>query len=158
MSSIKSLSGVLLAAAVAMAACGSGAAGGQGGDAADRPPEQASGEGGERADQPGEPKRDGNGGDEGDEPGGARENTIEVRVVGGRVEGVEDAVDVSLGESVTIRVRSDVADEVHVHGYDLVDDVGPGEEAEIELTTDIPGAFEVELEEARLLLFELRVQ
>lgn len=157
MSSIKSLCGVLLAVALMVVVVACGADGGRDGDAADGPREQASGDGGEGGDQTGEPKREGNGRDEHDEPA-ARENTIEVRVVGGRVEGVGDAVDVPLGEDVTIRVRSDEADEVHVHGYDEIDDVGPGEEAEIELTADIPGAFEVELEEAHLLLFELRVQ
>jgi hypothetical protein len=157
MPSIKSLRGVLLAVALMVAAAACGADGGRDGDAADGPREQASGDGGE-GDHTGEPKREDNGRDEDDEPGAARENTIEVRVVGGRVEGVGDAVDVPLGEDVTIRVRCDEADEVHVHGYDEIDDVGPGEEAEIELTADIPGAFEVELEEAHLLLFELRVQ
>jgi hypothetical protein len=158
MSSIKSLFVVLLVVALVVAACGSGVDGGQGGDAPDPSREQATGDGGEGGDQTGEPKRDGNGRDEDDEPGAAQENTIEVRVVGGRVEGVGDAVDVPLGEDVTIRVRCEEADEVHVHGYDVIDDVGPGDEAEIELTADIPGAFEVELEEAHLLLFELRVQ
>jgi hypothetical protein len=156
MSPIRSLCGVLLAVAL-MVVVACGADGGRDGDASDRPREQASGDGGEGGDQTGEPKREGNGRGEDDEPA-ERENTIEVRVVGGRVEGVGDAVDVPLGEDVTIRVRSDEADEVHVHGYDEIDDVGPGEEAEIELTADIPGAFEVELEEAHLLLFELRVQ
>ena len=158
MSSIKSLFRVLLALALVVVVAACGGERGQDGNAADRPREQASGDGGEGGDQSGEPKREGNGRDEDDEPKAAQENTIEVRVVGGRVEGVGDAVDVPLGEDVTIRVRSDEADEVHVHGYDVIDDVGPGDEAEIELTADIPGAFEVELEEAHLLLFELRVQ
>jgi hypothetical protein len=85
-------------------------------------------------------------------------NVVRVRVAGGRVQGVEDTVDVAVGEKLTILVRSDSADEVHVHGYNLFDDVGPGEQAEIELRADIPGAFEVELEDAHLLLFELQVQ
>jgi len=81
-----------------------------------------------------------------------------VKVKGGKVSGVEDTVEVTLGDEVILVVSSDKADEVHVHGYDETDDVSPKERAEIEFTADIPGVFEVELEDATQLLFELQVQ
>jgi hypothetical protein len=50
------------------------------------------------------------------------------------------------GDPVTVVVRSDVADEVHVHGYDLTADVVPGKPVRIEFTANLTGRFEIELE------------
>jgi hypothetical protein len=50
------------------------------------------------------------------------------------------------GEPVVVVVRSDVADEVHVHGYDLMADVAPGKPVRIEFTANLTGRFEIELE------------
>lgn len=82
---------------------------------------------------------------------------IDVSVTGGTVEG-GGRVSVSLGEEVTIRVTTDTADEVHVHGYDLFADVAPGEPAEVTFVADIPGVFEVELESSHLPLLTLAVE
>ncbi len=83
---------------------------------------------------------------------------IEIKVTGDQVETAERRVTVATGEKVRIRVQSDVADEVHVHGYDLKKDVAPGGPAVIEFTADVPGSFEVELEEAHRKLIDLQVQ
>jgi heme/copper-type cytochrome/quinol oxidase subunit 2 len=83
---------------------------------------------------------------------------IEIRVTGDQVETAERRVTVATGEKVRIRVQSDVADEVHVHSYDLKKDVAPGKPAVIEFTADVPGSFEVELEEAHRKLIDLQVQ
>ncbi len=83
---------------------------------------------------------------------------IEIKVTGDQVETAERRVTVATGEKVRIRVQSDVADEVHVHGYDLKKDVAPGKPAVIEFTADVPGSFEVELEEAHRKLIDLQVQ
>lgn len=82
---------------------------------------------------------------------------IDVTVAGGAVTGVGARVEVGLGEQVVIRVTSDVADEVHLHGYDLKADVAPGGTVEIPFTATIPGGFEVELENSGKTLFQLRV-
>jgi hypothetical protein len=66
-------------------------------------------------------------------------------------------VKVPLGNTVLLRVKSDLADEVHIHGYDLVQEVVAGGSASFEFVADVPGIFEVELEAARLLLVELEV-
>jgi hypothetical protein len=50
------------------------------------------------------------------------------------------------GDPVLVIVRSDVADEVHVHGYDLMADVAPGKPVRIEFTATLTGRFEIELE------------
>lgn len=81
---------------------------------------------------------------------------IEIVVSGDDVEG-DDRYTVALGSEVTISVAADVAEEVHVHGYDLSADIEPGAPVAISFTADIPGIFEVELESSHQLLFELVV-
>lgn len=62
---------------------------------------------------------------------------------------------VPLGETVTLRVTAETADEVHIHGYDLFLDLEPGVTAELSFTADIPGVVEIELEGSGLLLASL---
>jgi heme/copper-type cytochrome/quinol oxidase subunit 2 len=61
------------------------------------------------------------------------------------------------GDTVRFRVRSDVADEVHVHGYDLMKDVEPGKEITFSFPAEITGIFEIELENAGQQIAQLRV-
>ena len=82
---------------------------------------------------------------------------IDVSVAGGSVTGPGSRVEAALGEDLVIRVTSDTADEVHVHGYDKRAEVPAGGTVEIPFTADIPGGFEVELEGTGQLLFQLRV-
>jgi heme/copper-type cytochrome/quinol oxidase subunit 2 len=81
---------------------------------------------------------------------------IVVRVEDGEVDG-GGRVEVRQGSPVRLTVEADVSDEVHVHGYDLRADVEPGRPATLEFVADIPGIFEVELEESHLHLLELEV-
>lgn len=81
---------------------------------------------------------------------------IDVFVEGGQVIG-PDRFDVTVGDDVSIWLLSDVADEVHVHGYDLFFVAKPGVPVEIAFTADVPGIFEVEMESSHLLLFDLQV-
>jgi len=82
---------------------------------------------------------------------------ISVVVAGGRVTPAPATVVVKLGETITVEVTADVADEVHVHGYDKLLPVRPGSPARVQLAAVIPGQFDVELENAKLVLFTLRV-
>jgi hypothetical protein len=66
-------------------------------------------------------------------------------------------IEVDTGAHIIVIVTSDVEDEVHIHGYDLRADVGPDRAALIEFLTDIPGTFEIELEDEGTLLAELVV-
>jgi heme/copper-type cytochrome/quinol oxidase subunit 2 len=63
----------------------------------------------------------------------------------------------SAGEEVKFKVRSDVADEVHVHGYDLSKDVAAGGTVSFSFPAELEGIFEVELEERAEQIAELRV-
>jgi hypothetical protein len=84
--------------------------------------------------------------------------TIEVVYTGGEVVGGARKETVRLGERVRIRVTSDVAEQVHVHTYDLRADVAPGQAAEVDLIATIPGRHEVELEKASKPLLTLEVR
>lgn len=90
-------------------------------------------------------------------PAGPTARTITITVRGGQVSGDTGRVEVPLGTPVTVAVTSDVADEIHVHGYNLTADVPAGESGSVDFTATIPGVFEVELEGAHLQLFELQV-
>jgi hypothetical protein len=59
---------------------------------------------------------------------------------------------------VVIVVRTELADHVHLHGYDLMADVGPGKPATIRFTATAPGRFELELEDRGLEFAELEVR
>lgn len=84
------------------------------------------------------------------------ESTIEVTVSGGAVTG-GGRHRVPLGHTVNLRVTSDEADEVHLHGYDLTLEVGAGTPAVLTFDATIPGVFEAELHDAAIPLVELEV-
>jgi hypothetical protein len=83
---------------------------------------------------------------------------IEVDVAGGRATGDTGRVPVAAGTAVTLVVTGDVADEVHVHGYDVTADLSPGRPAELGFDATIPGVFEVELHHAGTVLLTLQIQ
>jgi heme/copper-type cytochrome/quinol oxidase subunit 2 len=89
--------------------------------------------------------------------GAAGAQTVRVTVTGTKVETAERRVKVPLDGKVRLEVTADRADEVHLHGYDRSVDTEPGKAAVLEFTADVPGVFEVELEEAGLKLVELQV-
>jgi len=82
---------------------------------------------------------------------------LTAEVVAGEVRG-GGRTQVGLGEKVRLRVSADVADEVHLHGYDISADVAPGSPANLDFTADIPGVFEVELEARGLAVMEIVVR
>ena len=85
------------------------------------------------------------------------DTVVDVSYRDGDVETATIDVGTATGSIVEVVVTSDVAEKVHVHGYDISTEVGAGETARLRFTADIPGIFEVELEESGKLLFELTV-
>ena len=83
--------------------------------------------------------------------------TITVEVVGGAPVGGHQRVEVDLGSVVAVMVTSDTAEEVHVHGYDILRAVSDGHPAHFAFTAEIPGVFEVELEGSGRLLLQLEI-
>ena len=82
---------------------------------------------------------------------------LTVTVRGGTVEGASRQR-ATLNQPVTIRVTSDVADEVHVHGYDKFVAVPANRATDLTFVANIPGVFEVEFERTHKLLFTLEVR
>jgi hypothetical protein len=62
------------------------------------------------------------------------------------------------GETIRFRVRSDTAEEVHVHGYDRTRAVPAGDTVTISFPATITGVFEVEFHVSGAPLGRLRVE
>ncbi len=82
---------------------------------------------------------------------------IDVTVTAGRVSGDTGRVPVPLGETVTLTVTGDAADEVHLHGYDLTAPLAAGRPATLTFVADVPGVFEAELHGSGTVLLTLQV-
>lgn len=61
------------------------------------------------------------------------------------------------GEQVRFKVESDVSDEVHMHGYDIMKDVKAGGSVSFDFPATIEGVFEAELEGRKEQIVELTV-
>jgi hypothetical protein len=89
--------------------------------------------------------------------GGSSAASPTVVVKNGEPVGGVQELEFSAGERVRFNVKSDVADEIHVHGYDLMQDVPAGGEISFDFPAEIEGIFEVELEGRKEQIAELRV-
>jgi hypothetical protein len=79
-------------------------------------------------------------------------------VKNGKAVGGIRELDYTKGEEIRFRVKSvNVADEVHVHGYDLMKDVKPGGTVTFDFPASLEGIFEAELEGRKQQIIELRV-
>jgi hypothetical protein len=81
-----------------------------------------------------------------------------IRIVDGKPVGGVKKISVAKGDRIRLKVVSDVADEIHVHGYDLKKDVAAGGTARFSFPATIDGRFEVELENAGQQIASLEVQ
>jgi hypothetical protein len=61
------------------------------------------------------------------------------------------------GEEVRFKVDSDVSEEVHMHGYDIMKDVKAGGSVSFDFPATIEGVFEAELEGRKEQILELTV-
>ena len=88
--------------------------------------------------------------------GGPREQTYDLAISGGTMSPEEISVDE--GELVNLRITSDAPLEFHLHGYDLEEEVEPGEPAELSFEAATTGRFEIEDHDAESVLGALLVQ
>jgi FtsP/CotA-like multicopper oxidase with cupredoxin domain len=82
----------------------------------------------------------------------------QIRVVNGKPVGGVTKIKVKKGDQVRLNVSSDVADEIHVHGYDFMKDVKAGGHATFAFKADIDGVFEIELENRKEQIASLQVE
>jgi hypothetical protein len=87
----------------------------------------------------------------------AADEPQEIEVEGGKPKGGIAKIEATNGDRVRFKVTSDVADEIHVHGYDLMKDVAPGKPVTFSFEATIEGRFEVELEERGVQIARLEV-
>jgi hypothetical protein len=83
--------------------------------------------------------------------------TPRVVVVDGKPRGGVKRLSYESGDRIQFTVTSDVADEVHVHGYDIAKDVPAGGTVRFSFPARIEGVFEIELEGRKQQIAELRV-
>jgi hypothetical protein len=82
----------------------------------------------------------------------------QIRVVGGKPVGGITRITVHKGDPVRFTVSSDVADEIHVHGYDFMKDVPAGGRVRFNFPATISGSFIVELEGLKEQIASLKVE
>ncbi|MDX6590185.1 MAG: hypothetical protein QOI84_1459 [Solirubrobacterales bacterium] len=63
----------------------------------------------------------------------------------------------SAGERIQFKVESDIAEEVHFHGYEVMKDVKAGGTVSFDMPAEIEGIFEVELEGKKEQIAEITV-
>ena len=82
---------------------------------------------------------------------------LQIELRSGEPEGGIEEIEVESGGRVEFEVTSDVADEVHVHGYDIEKALPPGRPVEIAFGATIEGVFEVESHHFGTQIAELTV-
>lgn len=80
---------------------------------------------------------------------------IEIRD-GQPVGGVAE-IEVARGDAIRVSVSSDADHEIHLHGYDVSQEVGAGDSVEFNVPADIEGVFELEIEDAAVPIAEISV-
>ncbi|MFG2977679.1 hypothetical protein ACGFYY_32405 [Streptomyces sp. NPDC048331] len=86
------------------------------------------------------------------------DRTVTITVRDGKVSPAPARTELRRGERLALRVTSDRADTLHVHGYDKELALPAGQEATLVLTVDRTGLFEVETHESALVLTQLLVR
>jgi len=84
--------------------------------------------------------------------------TIEVTVEGSKVTPAPTTVDLGVGEKLTLTVTSDHADQLHIHGFEVEQDLVAGQPTTVTVTGDQPGVYEVETHHPELRLMKIAVR
>jgi heme/copper-type cytochrome/quinol oxidase subunit 2 len=87
----------------------------------------------------------------------ATPNVYDIVVQGGRRISEPAVLKVHQGEDVKFRITSDVADELHLHGYNLHVPLSPGRGAVLQFTAKLTGRFTYELHKSGKELGALEV-
>ena len=83
---------------------------------------------------------------------------VKVVVVNGSPQGGIVRQTVNKDDQVVLVVTSDIADEIHLHGYDKARDVAAGGTIRLPFKATIPGRFEAELESRGVQIAEITVE
>jgi len=83
--------------------------------------------------------------------------TLEVTVTGSKVSPPPGTVKLGVGETLTLTVTRDHDDELHIHGFDVEEELPAGRPVSVELTGKAPGVYEVETHHPELRLLKIAV-
>ena len=88
----------------------------------------------------------------------AQAKVITIRVVGGRPQGGIQRPTIDQGDKVVLVIRADSGEAVHLHGYNLEQEIVPGKPVRLSFTANIAGRFELELHPTDTLLAVIEVK
>ena len=83
---------------------------------------------------------------------------VRITIVDGQPQGGIVRATVDKNDQVVLVVTSDVADEIHLHGYDVMRDVEAGGTVRLPFKATIPGRFEAELESRGVQIADITVE
>jgi hypothetical protein len=83
--------------------------------------------------------------------------TIDVTVANGKVNPSGATIKAKAGQTVLVKVVSDAAEELHIHGYDKELELSPGKPASVKFTANMKGTFEIETHKSGKLVAKLVV-
>lgn len=86
-----------------------------------------------------------------------RSRRFELRIKQGRLESGKSVIRLTEGDSVTLVVISDYADEFHLHGYDLTLQLRPNLSTSVSFVANLTGRFPYELHRENIELGVLEV-
>jgi plastocyanin len=84
--------------------------------------------------------------------------TIVITLTGSKVTPAPATVDLAVGEKLTLTVTSDHADQLHIHGFEVEQDLVAGTPTTVTVTGDQPGVYEVETHHPELRLMKIAVR
>jgi hypothetical protein len=130
----------------------------------DEPAPSAQQAGTEEAEEPGDRAGAGASGEEGGGGQGSQgqpqpePDVPEIEIRNGQLVGGVEEIEVETGERIEFVVSSDTPDEIHVHGYEITEEVTPDQPARVSFPADIEGIYEVEAHDiGHVVIAELRV-
>jgi hypothetical protein len=88
---------------------------------------------------------------------GGKEAVPTIVIENGEPVGGIKQLEYSAGEQIHFKVKSDIAEEVHFHGYEVMKDVKAGGTVTFDMPAEIEGIFEVELEGKKEQIAEITV-
>lgn len=84
--------------------------------------------------------------------------SFQVTVKGSSVTPTPTTIQLKAGQVLRLTVTSDHDDELHAHGFNQETEIKAGQQATLELSTNVPGTYEVEMHHPSLRLLKVLVQ
>jgi plastocyanin len=83
---------------------------------------------------------------------------VSVTVTGKQVTPAPSTINLAVGETLTLTVTSDHADELHIHGFEIEKTLEAGKPLSVTVTGSQPGLYDVETHHPELRLLQIAVR